>query len=305
MKFFTKVKFVIAAFIVILIIVFFMAFNSFGIDSDTIYSLQGEMNASVYNSARGYGTTGNTVQGLFASITEEEVEVPAVSDSVEGDSATSDGSNTWTGETVDTTPGSTDTTPISGGSSVVNTEVPSPLYKQSDSRWKDIPYGDSGNCNMKDNGCFPTSLAMIVEHLTGSTTTPDVVANWIKSNVPNYFPGGTSWSVIPAVCNNYGLTCSSAEPLTKAAIQECLDAGGCIMFRVDRGWFTGGGHGMCILGYAGDREHVYVNNPSNSGNSTGCPAGNGSSYDDSYAFSIDELLAGKGVTSGTMWRIYK
>lgn len=294
MKFFTKVKFVLAAFIVMLILVFFMAFNSFGIDADTIYTLQGEMDASTYNSARGYAMTGNTIQGLFASITEEEDEDSNLVTGTDVD----DGSSTWTGETVNTTLIPTIPTPV-------NTDIPSPLYKQSDSRWAEISYGSSDIGNV---GCFPTALAMIVEHLTGNTTTPDVVAEWIKGNVPNYYAGGTSWTAVPLVCSNYGLQCTEGQvpvPVTKEGIQECLDAGGCIMFRSSKGWFTGGGHGMCILGYAGDREHVYVNNPSNSGGGSGCPAGNGSSYNDAYAFSIDELVAELSNGKGNIWTIYK
>ena len=287
----TKIKLILGACCVILAVTCFVAFNSFGIDADTIYKLQGEMDTTMYNRARGYMYSGNEVFGLFS---EEEEGVTDVPDAGEGEVYTDapvDYEDIGTLDSV--TPASTD-------------GMPAPLYKQSDPRWASIEYYP--NNSIGTAGCFPTSLTMIVGHMTGTTDTPDVVIQWIQSNVKGYYVArvGSSHVIIEPVVEHYGLHVElSGVAMTKGQIQECLDRGGCILFRTDSGWFTGNKHGMAILGYANDREHVYINNPSNSGHGQGCPAGNGNNYNDSYAFSIDEICSSPATKDPKMWTIYK
>lgn len=287
MRFRTKFKIFLSVCLVAGALVCFVSFNSFGIDADTIYSLQGDMTAFQYDRARGYKYSGNEMYGIFQNIEEEKIQEDT--DGSASDDTTAD--NTYRGSTV------YDTTPISDALG-----IPQPLYKQSDPAWGSIEYYPGHTIG--DAGCFPTSLAMIVSHLNGTSVTPDVVVSWIQSNVPNYYTSaGSSYNIISPVCNNWGLTASGQISISKSAIQECLDNGGALLFRASSGWWTGGGHGMAILGYAEDRDHIRVNNPSNSGGGHGNPAGNGSGYSDNYSFSIDDVVSSSGAT--LCWQIYK
>lgn len=74
----TKIKLILGACCVILAVTCFVAFNSFGIDADTIYKLQGEMDTTMYNRARGYMYSGNEVFGLFSEEEEGVTDVPDV-----------------------------------------------------------------------------------------------------------------------------------------------------------------------------------------------------------------------------------
>lgn len=88
----------------------FVSFNSFGIDADTIYSLQGDMTAFQYDRARGYKYSGNEMYGIFQNIEEEKLQEDT--DSSASDDTTAD--NTYSGDTVyDTTNNSNSSNAVS------------------------------------------------------------------------------------------------------------------------------------------------------------------------------------------------
>lgn len=60
-----KLKLILLCAGVILGLVAFVAFNSFGIDPETIYNAQDEMNVAIYDRARGYRYSGNEIYGIF------------------------------------------------------------------------------------------------------------------------------------------------------------------------------------------------------------------------------------------------
>jgi hypothetical protein len=60
---------------------------------------------------------------------------------------------------------------------IINQEHPKPAYyNQTDSRWGQIYYG---NWSLASSGCVPTSLAMLLQGITGRITTPEEVANYL------------------------------------------------------------------------------------------------------------------------------
>lgn len=282
-----KLKLILLCAGVILGLVAFVAFNSFGIDPETIYNAQDEMNVAIYDRARGYRYSGNEIYGIFNK--GQEVENTEIIDDGIVPPESDNGGGVY-----------------DPNSNVINTPtgMPAPLYKQGDSRWASILYYP--NNTVGTAGCYPTSLAMIISHMIEQQVTPDTIVMWIQNNVQGYYVqgSGSSYSVIRPVVENWGLRVGNGPiPLTKANIQECLDNGGTIIFRTGSGWFTNGGHGMAILGYAGDRDHVFINNPSNG--VKGNPAGSGQAYNDAYAFLIDDLCKSPATTKPQMWTIYK
>lgn len=66
----------------------FTAFNSFGIDADTIYESQGDISTFMYDRARGYMYSGNTVIGVFQKVTNEDEITEDESSSVTTDEST-------------------------------------------------------------------------------------------------------------------------------------------------------------------------------------------------------------------------
>ena len=78
-----------------------------------------------------------------------------------------------------------------------------PLLLQSDKRWAKEKYGDG---NMKENGCAPTSLSMIVAGLTGDdTATPLAIAKYAESN-GYYMEGvGTVWDLFTEGIRKFGI----------------------------------------------------------------------------------------------------
>ena len=60
-----QIKLILLCAGVILGLVAFVAFNSFGIDPETIYNAQDEMNVAIYDRARGYRYSGNEIYGIF------------------------------------------------------------------------------------------------------------------------------------------------------------------------------------------------------------------------------------------------
>ena len=100
MRFRTKLKIFLGVCLVAGALVCFVAFNSFGIDANTIYSLQGDMTAFQYDRARGYKYSGNEMYGIFQNIEEEKLQEDT--DGSASDDTTAD--NTYSGDTVyDTT----------------------------------------------------------------------------------------------------------------------------------------------------------------------------------------------------------
>lgn len=100
MRFRTKLKIFLGVCLVVGALVCFVAFNSFGIDTNTIYSLQGDMTAFQYDRARGYKYSGNEMYGIFQNIEEEKLQEDT--DGSASDDTTAD--NTYSGDTVYDTP---------------------------------------------------------------------------------------------------------------------------------------------------------------------------------------------------------
>lgn len=133
-----------------------------------------------------------------------------------------------------------------------------PLFLQTDTRWKNFPYGRSGTIG--SSACGPTSLAMIVVGLTGDTSVnPKVIADWSFANGYRVEGVGSSWGLFPAAATHWGINC---EELTVSATQisQRLREGKPVITSMDSGHFTSQGHFVVLRGIT-ESGKILVNDP--------------------------------------------
>lgn len=109
-----------------------------------------------------------------------------------------------------------------------------PYYNQTDSRWASVELGTSGK-TIGDIGCATTSLAMTESYRTGSTVTPDAMANRLTYNAA----GALYWP------ENYALV----DRITYAQVYAKLKSGVPVIVGCKNA--AGGTHFVVIKGFAG------------------------------------------------------
>ena len=137
-------------------------------------------------------------------------------------------------------------------------------YNQLEEPWRDMPYGTSATIG--HSGCGPTSMAIVISTLSGSTVTPAVLAAWSDEKgylVTTYTDDGvdnsTSHSFIPAAAKEYNLSCKGLAKGsgTKQKLVSELLKGKLIVAIMGPGQFTKGGH-FIVLSGLNDAGQVYV-----------------------------------------------
>lgn len=136
-------------------------------------------------------------------------------------------------------------------------------YKQGDSRWGSIMYSNHGDKSqtIKSSGCGPTSMADIVATVKDSRITPVEMAKFALAKGCRTDNSGTAWSFFPKVADEYGF--SKYKKCTSLAdLKACLDTGGYAVASMAKGYWTKGGHYICIWKY--DNTYIYANDPASS-----------------------------------------
>ena len=137
-----------------------------------------------------------------------------------------------------------------------------------------IPYYNQGNYknkkfggkNIATSGCSVTSLAMVLQFLTGKTITPPDVVDKIaevKGNYNYYYTGekGQKWTIMTEVPTFYGI---SARQISLASVKNALAEGKPVIASVNCCTFTKRGHFIVIKGYDPVKGEYYVNDPNHS-----------------------------------------
>lgn len=126
-----------------------------------------------------------------------------------------------------------------------------PYYNQGDARWGAKLYGKSGT--IKDTGCGPTSLAMVVAGLTKNPNiTPLTMANWSVANGHRAYHAGSYWSLMTQGGKAFGLKVENVSRKDPARIVEALSNGFPVIVSMGRGHFTNGGHFIVLRGLTDD-----------------------------------------------------
>ncbi len=139
--------------------------------------------------------------------------------------------------------GGTTTVSGNGGVSVV-------YYAQGDSRWGNYNFG--GNTIAKA-GCGPTSMAICISTLKGSSTTPKETCTWASK--AGYYVKGSGWShsVVSALAKKYGLKCTAIGK-DKKKLQQALKKKKLVVAIMAQGHFTNGGHYIVLRGMTKDGQ---------------------------------------------------
>ncbi len=132
-------------------------------------------------------------------------------------------------------------------------------YKQSDPRWRSIPYTIDGDNNetIGASGCGPTCAAMIIASIKDNKITPIEMCKLaieLKDRTAN---SGTEWEFFKKVADKYSIDFKQSGS-TKNAI-EALKQGAYVICSMKSGKFTRGGH--YILAWDFKDNNLIVHDP--------------------------------------------
>lgn len=130
-----------------------------------------------------------------------------------------------------------------------------PLYLQYSGPWAATPYGRG---TISGYGCCPTCLAMVLSYMKQQVILPNNIVEWTGNRY--YVPGaGSSWSIFPAVAQQWGVTCTNLGNSPQAMV-EALQNGDPVIASMSPGTFTKGGHFIVLTGITKE-SRIKVNDP--------------------------------------------
>lgn len=190
---------------------------------------------------------GIDADGIFGKKTEAAVKAFQAANGLTPDGIV--GRKTWAALLFETTPEPNFVQPVD--------------YKQYDSKWAKVMYSNHGDKSqtIKSSGCGPTSMADIVATLIDSKVTPVTLADLSMQWGTRTYSQGTSWSFFPKIAEYYGFS-KYVKSSTLATLKSCLDTGGYVVASMGKGYWTKGGHYICVWKY--DDKYVYANDPASS-----------------------------------------
>lgn len=198
---------------------------------------------------------GLTADGIFGAKTKKAVAAYQAASGLSADGIC--GPKTWaaliTGEAVSANTGGTVTPTVGKFVQPVD-------YKQFDSKWGSIMYSCYGNKKqtIKSSGCGPTAMADIVATLIDKNVTPPILAEFSVKNGHRSRSGGTAWSFFKAIAEKYGFS-KFVQTSSLTTAKACLDGGGYVVASMGPGYWTSGGHFICLWKYADG--YIYANDP--------------------------------------------
>ncbi len=133
-----------------------------------------------------------------------------------------------------------------------------PYYNQLDSRWADLPYGETGTIGLE--GCGPTAMAMVLSAFTGEAHDPVELAAWSVANGHRCEGNGSYHSLIPESARAYGLAVEGAGLDGAQAVSDALAGGKLVVAIMSEGHFTTSGHFIVLRGVTAE-GNVLVADP--------------------------------------------
>ncbi len=136
-------------------------------------------------------------------------------------------------------------------------------YKQADSRWGKKMYSNHGNHNQTyaNSACGPTAMADVIATLVDPKATPVTLGELALKWGDRTAASGTATSFFPHVQKHYKFK-KMVGTKSLTTLKACLDAGGYVVCRMGKGYWTRGGHYICAWKY--DSKNIYCNDPASS-----------------------------------------
>lgn len=138
-------------------------------------------------------------------------------------------------------------------------------YNQGDRRWGDYLYGSSDP--MKQYGCGPTAIAMLVNGFSSGSATPVEIADWAADSGYYAPQGGSYHSIIPDGLSHYGLSVASVKDRSYDNAARLLRTGHILVALMGKGSLTQNGHFILITRIL-DNGNVQIADPNSYDNST-------------------------------------
>lgn len=138
-------------------------------------------------------------------------------------------------------------------------------YNQGDSRWAEYLYG--GQDPMKQYGCGPTAVAMIVNSFSSVNITPVEMADWASSNGCHAPHGGSYHNLIRDSLTAYGFQVEAVRDRTPENVVRLIDSGHILVALMGEGIFTDNGH-FILLTEVLDDGKIRIADPNNFDNCT-------------------------------------
>ncbi|MBO4351328.1 MAG: SH3 domain-containing protein [Proteobacteria bacterium] len=135
-------------------------------------------------------------------------------------------------------------------------------YKQYDSRWASLPFTSIGDSSQtyKSSGCGPTAAADVVWSMRNNSVTPVTLGTMCVDNGYRSAHNGTDNDFFPFVGAKYGMSCTHTYDMS--TLKSKLADGALAVARMGAGYWTTGGHFICVYKY--DGSTVYANDPGSS-----------------------------------------
>lgn len=163
-------------------------------------------------------------------------------------------------------------------------------YSQADSHWGDYLYG--GMDPMRQYGCGPTVVAMLINAFTETSVNPLEMAEWSAANGCYAPQSGSYHSIIFNALSAYGLKVESAAGINHDRAVELLRSGHVLVALMGKGTFSNGGH------------FIIITNILENGNV--CIADCGNYNNTTMEWNLDQILAElKSATDagGPLWSV--
>lgn len=135
-------------------------------------------------------------------------------------------------------------------------------FKQYDPRWANIPYSSHGDKTqtIRSSGCGPTAMADIVAAVKDETATPATLAEKALAWGDRTPSSGTAWRFFAHAAREYGFAYEQSGSFDR--LQSHLSRGGWAVAGMGKGYWTKGGHYICVWKIEGN--YVYAHDPASS-----------------------------------------
>lgn len=135
-------------------------------------------------------------------------------------------------------------------------------YKQAGQPWGPKMYSSVNDRSQTyaRSACGPTSMADIVKTRANGSVTPETLGQYAMANGHRTRNSGTGWGFFGAVAAKYGLSCKQTASISE--LKAGLSSGALAVASMGSGYWTKGGHYICVYKHEGGR--IYANDPNSS-----------------------------------------